>query len=211
MFSSLLTGATALLSLASLTIAQSTTTASRPASTIVATSNTACNNSPDLCSRNYNNITHMGGHNAAFVRDSTTSFSTSGNQYYNATVALSAGLRLLSGQVHRDNGTIKLCHSSCALLDAGPLTTWLSEIRTWMDSNPREVVTLIIVNSDNIPASEYGPLFTSAGISKYGYTPTSTPQRTWPTLQQMISANTRLVTFIASIDASFDIDNAPLT
>jgi hypothetical protein len=68
-----------------------------------------------------------------------------------------------------------------------------------MDNNPREVVTLIIVNSDNLAAAEYGRIFTSSGISTYGYTPFSTPQTTWPTLQTMITANTRLVTFIASI------------
>ena len=200
MFPSILAVSAALLSLTSLAQAQFTTTASIPTATqAVGSSGTACNNSPELCTRAYNNITHMGAHNAAFVRDSTTSFSTSGNQFYNATVALSAGLRLLSAQVHRDNNTIKLCHSSCGLLDAGPLATWLSDIKRWMDANPREVVTLIIVNSDDVSAADYGAIFKSSGISTYGYTPTSTPQRTWPTLQTMITANTRLVTFIASI------------
>jgi hypothetical protein len=51
-------------------------------------------------------------------------------------------------------------------------------------------------------AAEYGSIFSSSGISKYGYTPSSTsgPIATWPTLQTLISANTRLVSFIASID-----------
>lgn len=41
----------------------------------------ACNNSPALCSRSYSNITHLGAHNSAFVRDASTSYSDSGNQY----------------------------------------------------------------------------------------------------------------------------------
>ena len=41
---------------------------------------TACNNSPDLCDRAYSNITHLGAHDAGFVRDATTSYSTAGNQ-----------------------------------------------------------------------------------------------------------------------------------
>lgn len=73
-----------------------------------------------------------------------------------------------------------------------------------MDSNPNEVVTLLLVNSDNNSTSTFGSVFSASGIDKYGYTPTTTtgPQAVWPTLQTMISANTRLVTFIASIDYS---------
>lgn len=143
----------------------------------------------------------MGAHDAAFLRDRSTSFSTSGNQFYNATKALSAGLRLIQAQVHNLNGTLELCHTTCSLLDGGSLESFLAEIKTWMDSNPNEVVTLLLVNSDNEDASAFGTAFDASGISKYGYTPTSTsgPVATWPTLQTLITANTRLVTFIASI------------
>ena len=170
----------------------------------VSTSTVACNNSPLLCSRNYNNITHMGAHDSAFLRDSSTSFSTSGNQFYNATVALSAGIRSLQAQVHNSNGTLELCHTSCTLLDGGSLESWLSEIKTWMDGNTNEVVTILLVNSDNEDVPTFGSAFTASGISEYGYTPTTTsgPMSTWPTLQSLITANTRLVTFIASITYS---------
>ncbi|KAH6669017.1 PLC-like phosphodiesterase [Halenospora varia] len=166
-----------------------------------ATGTTACNNSPLLCNRNYNNITHMGAHDSAFLRDSSTSFSTAGNQFYNATVALSAGIRLLQAQVHLSNGALQLCHTSCALLDGGSLQTFLTAIKTWMDANPNEVVTLLLVNSDTQSVSSFGSVFSSSGISTYGYTPSSTtgPITTWPTLQTLISANTRLVTFVTNI------------
>jgi hypothetical protein len=184
-----------------------TTSASTTTQAAGATSTVACNNSPLLCDRNYNNITHMGAHDAAFLRDQSTSFSLSGNQFYNATVALSAGIRLLQAQVHNLNGTLELCHTSCSLLDGGSLETFLAAIKTWMDANPNEVVTLLLVNSDDEDASSFGSVFTSSGLSKYGYTPTTTsgPMATWPTLQTLISADTRLVTFIASItyDSSY--------
>ncbi|OTB06802.1 hypothetical protein M426DRAFT_54540 [Hypoxylon sp. CI-4A] len=182
--------------------------ASSTASAAASTSTTACNNSPSLCSRAYNNITHMGAHDSAFLRDSSTSDSVAGNQYFNATVALDAGIRLLQAQVHDKDGAIELCHTSCSLLDAGTLQAWLSKIKTWMDDNPNEVVTILLVNSDDKEASDFGSVFSASGIDTYGYslsnsttsssssTSTST---TWPTLQEMISANTRLVTFIASI------------
>ncbi|KAM3073709.1 hypothetical protein ACMFMF_006912 [Clarireedia jacksonii] len=167
----------------------------------VSTSTVACNNSPQLCNRNYNNITHMGAHDSAFLRDKSTGFSTSGNQFYNVTVALSAGIRLIQAQVHNENGTLELCHTSCVLLDGGSLKDFLSEIKTWMDANTNEVVTLLLVNSDNQSAAKFGAVFESSGIDTYGYTPTSTtaPISTWPTLQTLITANTRLITFIASI------------
>jgi hypothetical protein len=186
---------------------KSTTTAAAVSNAAVSTSTVACNNSPQLCNRNYNNITHMGAHDVAFLRDSSTSYSTAGNQYYNATKALSAGLRLMQAQVHNQNGTLELCHTTCVLLDGGSLLTWLEEIKYWMDNNPNEVVTLLLVNSDDESAASFGAVFNSSGISKYGYTPTSTtaPVSTWPTLQTLITANTRLITFIASVtyDSSY--------
>lgn len=175
---------------------------STAATTIVAGASAAaaCNNSPLLCSRAYNNVTHMGAHDSAFLRDASTGNSIAGNQFFNATVALSAGIRLLQAQVHDVNNTLRLCHTDCSLLDAGPLADWLAKIKYWMDQNPNEVVTLLLVNSDSKPASTLGASFDSSGISTYGYTPSSTTATTvWPTLQNLISSNKRLVTFIAPL------------
>jgi hypothetical protein len=143
----------------------------------------------------------MGAHDVAFLRDSTTDFSTSGNTFFNATVALSAGIRLLQAQVHLESGVLRLCHTSCVLLDGGTLEAWLFSIKTWMDKNTNEVVTVVLVNSNDQTAATFGGIFASSGLSTYGYTPPSTTaMATWPTLQTLITANTRLVTFIASID-----------
>lgn len=183
-----------------------TAVASSASSTSVSTSNSsvACNNSPDLCDRAYNNITHMGAHDAAFLRDASTDNSVAGNQYYNATVALSAGIRLLSAQVHNESGTLQLCHTTCELLNAGTLVDWLAKIKYWLDNNANEVVTLVLVNSDDQDVSVFGEAFTESEIDAYGYTPTASTAATvtWPTLQTMIDADTRLVTFIAAINAS---------
>ncbi|RYN99439.1 hypothetical protein AA0120_g1874 [Alternaria tenuissima] len=170
-----------------------------------ASAQNACNNSPDLCTRPYNNITYLGAHNSPFLRNKETSFSTSGNHYYNTTTQLDAGVRLLSGQVHKANGTGNdawhLCHSSCDLLDAGTLESWLSEIKTWMDANTNDVVTLLLVNSDNASPADLGGVFSSSGLDKIAYSPpslTTTPQ-TWPTLDTLIGNNTRLMSFVASL------------
>ncbi|KAF1945624.1 hypothetical protein EJ02DRAFT_451343 [Clathrospora elynae] len=175
---------------------------------MTASAQNACNNSPSLCSRAYNNITHLGAHDSPFLRNQETSFSTSGNQYYNTTVQLDSGVRMLSAQVHKTNESgadaWHLCHSSCDLLDVGSLESWLSDIKTWMDANTNDVVTVLVVNSDDASAAEIGAQFSASGIDKLAYTPpstTTTPQ-TWPTLDNLISNNTRLMAFVASLNES---------
>ncbi|KAG6030005.1 hypothetical protein E4U41_000220, partial [Claviceps citrina] len=167
----------------------------------------ACNNSPTLCGRRYNAVTHMGAHNSAFLRDQSTGDSLSGNQFLKATLALDAGLRLLQAQVHRPNASsgLELCHTSCGLLDAGPLEAWLSEIGAWMGRNPSEVVTVLLVNEDRAPASEFGSVFDRAGLSGMAYRPASGSNALsaeWPTLQDMVDANARVVAFVTGIQYS---------
>jgi len=166
----------------------------------------ACNNSPDLCSHSYADIVHLGAHDSPFVQNNANSgnqftFIQASNQNINSTAQLTAGVRLLSAQVHKNNGAWHLCHTSCGLLDAGPLGTWLAEIKIWMDANPYDVVTLLLVNSDNASPSDLDAEFKSAGINSYSYTPPSTTSAppSWPTLQDMIANHTRLVTFVASL------------
>jgi hypothetical protein len=49
---------------------------------------------------------------------------------------------------------LHLCHTSCALLDVVLLRYWLFEIRVWLDKNPDEVVTILLVNSNDVDARE---------------------------------------------------------
>ena len=172
-------------------------------------SSVACNNSPDLCSRPYSNITQLGAHDSPFLvnassSSNTFSISEAGNQNVDSPTQLSAGVRLLTAQVHNNDGAWHLCHTSCSLLDAGTLSSWLSSIKTWLDANPHDVVTILLVNSDNASPAELDAEFQTANIKSYAYTPSSTTTalETWPTLQEMISNNTRLVTFVASLAPS---------
>lgn len=63
-------------------------------------------------------------------------------------------------------------------------------------------MTILLVNSGQASAQDLNEQFKAAGIVQYTYTPpsTRTALATWPTLQEMISASTRLVTFVASLD-----------
>ncbi|EQL03228.1 PLC-like phosphodiesterase [Ophiocordyceps sinensis CO18] len=97
-----------------------------------------CNNSPTLCSRQYNQITHMGAHDSSFLRDKSTGNSPAGNQFLNATIALDAGFRLLQTQVHKVDSGVRMCHTSCGILDAGPLDSWLANVADWVRRNPND-------------------------------------------------------------------------
>lgn len=182
----------------------------------------ACNNAPELCSTSYDQMTHLGAHDSPFLRDSSTGFSSFGNQFFNSTVQLDAGVRLLSAQVHVASNAqtqareLHLCHTSCGLFDVGLFQDWLWEIHLWMAANPNEVVTLILVNMDGIAATELETEYAKADIAHYGYVPANlgkTPapstefKKTWPTLAQMIDAGSRLVTFVQPINP--DTANAP--
>ncbi|KAI9166800.1 PLC-like phosphodiesterase [Paramyrothecium foliicola] len=164
----------------------------------------ACNNSPTLCSRNYNEVSHFGAHNSAFLRDASTGDSLAGNQYKNATLALDAGLRLLQAQVHDSDGVLHLCHGSCGILDAGPLQTWLQAVNVWVEAHPNDVVTILLVNAKSRPAAEFGAVFQAAGIAQHGFAPSVAPgpMASWPTLQAMIDSGGRVVSFVTNIDAA---------
>jgi len=175
-----------------------------PVAIRVAVAQTACNNSPSLCDQRYSNITQLGAHDSPFLRDDSTGWSTSGNQFYNSTVQLQAGVRLLTAQVHQTNTTSSgqwhLCHTSCDLLDAGKLSDWLGEVKTFLDNNANEVVTILLVNSDDASSSDLAGEYEEAGIDSYAYTPsTKSASNEWPTLDSMISNGTRLVNFIADL------------
>jgi len=182
----------------------------------------ACNNSPQLCMAPYDTITHLGAHDSPFLRDISTSYSSFGNQFFNTTTQLDAGVRLLSAQVHVGKNDLDgrrelhVCHTSCSLFDAGPLKNWLWEIRTWMDRNPNDVVTLLLVNSNKVNARELEGDYSRADIAHYGYVPphldTVPPlsdqfRVTWPRLGEMIDKGERLVTFVNPLKP--DKENAP--
>lgn len=63
------------------------------------------------------------------------------------------------------------------------------------------MVTLLLVNSDNAKPADIASEFKSAGLDKYAYKPPSptTPPKTWPTLQELIDKDTRVMVFVASL------------
>lgn len=153
---------------------------------------TACNGHEALCGRQYSSVTHVGAHDSAFVGNFPVD-----NQYTSVTDVLNMGVRFLQAQTHDKDGTVEMCHTSCWEKDAGSLTSYLGPIKTWLDANPNEVLSLLLTNGDAIAVSDFGAVFDSVGLSSYAYKPPSTlALGDWPTLQTLIDAGTRLVVWM---------------
>ncbi|KAK4106233.1 hypothetical protein N658DRAFT_385376, partial [Parathielavia hyrcaniae] len=149
----------------------------------------ACNNDHDLCPRPYNESLHLGAHKAHFLHDGAAD--DTANQWKSVTSALSAGIRLLHGHVYAswNDETLVLCHvGRCwdKVFQDASLQDWLFHIKTWLDANPNEAVTIMLDNKLNQTAPAFAAAFEHSGITKYA----------WPTLQAMNTANKRLITFI---------------
>ncbi|CAK7240026.1 MAG: hypothetical protein STHCBS139747_001461 [Sporothrix thermara] len=145
----------------------------------------------------------VGAHNSPFVVPKNLA----SNQYFKVTQQLDDGIRFLQAQIQypdKDDGTgPHFCHTSCALLDAGPITLWLSEVRQWVDTHPQDFVTILLGNGNYSDPSMYAPQIESAGLVSYAYVPPALTGSAnvagdilfddWPTLGEMLSDNKRVL------------------
>ncbi|EEQ86359.1 hypothetical protein RJZ56_006806 [Blastomyces dermatitidis] len=157
---------------------------------------TECNGRADYCDRRYSELSFVGAHNSPFV-----GFLPQHNQEISVVSQLNLGVRYLQGQTHLNaRGKLRMCHTSCFLENAGGLDTFLRKVKGWLDDNPDEVVTLLITNGDRLDISRFDESFRNSGIVPYAFVPSSSPHKLpldeWPTLQQMIQSDKRLVVFL---------------
>lgn len=175
-----------------------TATSSPITTTTTTTGIISCNGHPEFCNRGYSNVTFIGSHDSAFVGPLPQQ-----NQNIPISAQLDMGIRFLQAQTHRsevDSSVLELCHTSCLLEDAGPLESFLATVKTWLENHPTEVVTLLLTNGDSVSVSEFAAVFASSGIKPYAYVPKENPLPVteWPTLQELIAQNTRLVVFLGT-------------
>ncbi|EPS28042.1 hypothetical protein PDE_02988 [Penicillium oxalicum 114-2] len=155
-----------------------------------------CNGRSEYCSRSYSAVSFVGSHDSAFVGELPQQ-----NQNIDVTAQLNMGVRFLQAQTHHsliNKDVLELCHTSCLLEDAGTLQSYLSTIKTFLDANANEVVTLLLTNGDSVDITDFGNAFAKSGIDRYAFVPASNPLPlgSWPTLGQMISSGKRLVVFL---------------
>ncbi|KAI0032912.1 PLC-like phosphodiesterase [Vararia minispora EC-137] len=170
---------------------------------------TVCNGQAALCSRSYGNVTVAGSHDSYAI--SGDPFALARNQEISITSQLNLGVRMLQAQAHLRNNVIHFCHTSersFLLFDGGPVVDYLTEVKTWLDANPNEVVTFLFTNPEGLSISSvWAPAFASSGIDQLAYVPPHVPMKRteWPTLGSMIDSGKRVVVFLDSgADGSVD-------
>lgn len=159
---------------------------------------------PALYHKRYSEQTFIGTHDAIAIRTPENNWSLSGNQYFNVSTQLQSGVRFIQAQGHVDpNGTdeIRMCHFNCALLDGGSLLELLTTVKNFLEENPTEIITLMLVNVGP-PLEHWAKAFYSTSLDLLSYIPP--PEKTygnmrisdWPTIASMVQTNKRLVTFL---------------
>ncbi len=152
-----------------------------------------CNLHNSLCSKRYNEVAYLTTHNAY---NSTENGFTLPNHNYNITSQLNFGVRGLMIDVYYNAG-INLVYHGFPFLGTEPLTDVLTEIRLFLDANPNEIVTIIL--ECYVSSNAYEQDMITSGLLPYVYTHTGGQ---WPTLQEMINANERLVILSDADDAA---------
>ena len=105
-------------------------------------------------------------------------------------------------QKPNSSSEIRLCHTSCDLLDVGTLESYLATVKGWLDSHPNEVIAIMMDNnngqSTRILATDYILPFQASGIAKHLWTPPSPSMNlaSWPTLAEMILSDKRVVVML---------------
>ncbi|KAF2849877.1 PLC-like phosphodiesterase [Plenodomus tracheiphilus IPT5] len=123
---------------------------------------------------------------------------------YPVLTQLNNGIRGLQFETQKPNSTsaIRLCHTSCDLLDVGTLESYLATVKGWLDHHPYEVIAIIMGNNNGqntrIPATDFVAPFQDSGIMQYLWTPPSSTLNLteWPTLAEMIIRNKRVVVML---------------
>ncbi|OLY78109.1 hypothetical protein AYI68_g7851 [Smittium mucronatum] len=100
--------------------------------------------------------------------------------------------------------SIRLCHTSCLILDAGPVEDTLKVFRDFLYRNRDEVITILIENFSSFTSEQISYKFFITGLAPYIFNPLKymngtsvdfSSQDLWPKLGDMIKKNHRLVVF----------------
>jgi len=180
-------------------------------------SHSGCNREEALCARRYDKVAYATMHNAfatgqdGFVFPQHRACMRSG---------LTHGIRafMLDAYLITASDELKLCHTSC-LLGSSSLSSTLLMFEEFLRLNPREIVTLIwefkVQGQDKRSAQDIKSLkrlfvlaMRSAGLLPYLHWQHISYEPEWPTLDQMIAMNHRLVSFtdtIALLDEQWDM------
>lgn len=153
-----------------------------------------CNGFDELCSRKYNEVAYLTTHNAFNCTENNFSLP---NQTYSISHQLNDGVRGLMIDVYDVGGVLTAYHGS-SYLGSAPLISVLNEIKTFLDSNPNEIISVIFESYTT--AEAIAIVMNQAGLLPFLFEKNTSSD--WPTLQEMINSNKRLVVFSEKNDTN---------
>ena len=155
-----------------------------------------CNGSNSLCSKRYNEVAYLTTHNSFNAADQGFVFP---NQNFGITQQLNDGVRGLMIDVYDQGGNAVVYHG-LSLLGTESFQNILIEIRTFLENNPNEIVTIIL--ECYVTSSVIESELINSGLMSYLYEKPLGVE--WDILGDMISNDKRLVIFSDVNDASFE-------
>jgi len=144
-----------------------------------------CNGHASLCDRPFDQVAFATTHNAMSNRDDSWA---GPNQNHGIPQQLEDGIRAMMIDSYEHEGEAYLCHGDC-LFGKIEMVTALQSITEFLNSHPAEVFTLIF--EDYLGYEKTKTAFEASGLLDFIYVPD--PETGWPTLREMIEANTRVV------------------
>lgn len=153
-----------------------------------------CNGMSHLCGRTYDQVAYLTTHNA--YNSDEDGFQLP-NHNFNIAAQLQFGVRAFMIDIYDDSGSTVVYHGF-TFLGTAPLSGFLDDIKTFMDANPNEVISIIFETYTTSAAVEAE--LQAAGLDTMLYA--HTLGASWPTLQTMIDNNERLVIFSESNNGS---------
>jgi hypothetical protein len=147
-----------------------------------------CNGHAELCDRPLDEVVFAGTHNSHAASESGYSqFNT--NQTHGIPTQLAEGVRLLLlDTYYAEDDSIVLCHGACNLGSTPHLDT-LQTIVDFLIANPGELIAIIY--QDDVAAADLALDYTATGADALTYA--HPPGEPWPTLGELVEADTRLV------------------
>lgn len=161
-----------------------------------------CNGAASLCDRPFDEVVYPTSHNAM---SNAAEGWLAPNNSDTVPDQLDSGIRSLMLDTWYWGGDAVLCHGGevfpgvgCDITGQKPLDVGLAELTTYLDAHPHEVLSIIF--ESYISEADTLADFTTSGLLAYVHVqPIGAP---WPTLRDLIAADTRLVVFTDDSGAS---------
>jgi len=155
-----------------------------------------CNGSIALCQKRYDQVAFPGTHNSFATKEDKVA---DADQTHLVPTQLADGIRALHLEVSKyDFGEPWVCHALCQL-GGVKLVDALATVRTFLDANPREMIT-VFIELNGVTVSDAAARFVTNGLDRFAHVQSMNMQ--WPTLGSLIDSGQRLVVLADHTDPS---------